>query len=52
MPPDDEQSQTFESYHPHTSISNPKTLPQAIVHLNDDSDTEYGIFDEEMARAC
>ena len=33
---DDKQSQTFESYHPHTSTSNPTTLPQAIFHLSDD----------------
>ena len=50
--PDDEQSQTFESYHPHTSTFNPPTLPQAIVHLSDDCDIEYGISNEEMARAC
>lgn len=50
--PNDEQSQTFKSYHPHTSTSNPPTLPQAIVHLSDDSNTKYGISNEEMARAC
>ena len=51
MTPDDEQSQKFESYHPHTSIFNPPTLQQAIVHLSDDSDMKFGISDEEMARA-
>ena len=49
---DDEQSQTFESYHRHTSTSNLETLPHTIVHLSDDSDIEYGISNEEMARAC
>ena len=50
--PNDEKSQTFESYHPHTSTFNPPTLPQAVVHLSDDYNMEYGISNEEMARAC
>ena len=52
MTPDDEKSQTFESYHPHTSTFNPPKIEQAIVHLSDYSDIEYGISDEEIARGC
>jgi hypothetical protein len=40
----------FEFYHPSTSTSNPPTLQQGMVHLSDDSDIEYGVTDEEMAK--
>jgi hypothetical protein len=45
--PEDEQSHSFEFSQPNTS-----NIQQGIVHLSDDSDTDYGITDEEMARAC
>jgi len=43
---EDEQSHSFEFSQPNTS-----NIQQGIVHLSDDSDTDYGITNEEMARA-
>lgn len=46
----------LDSTKPNTSTFNPNisNLQQGTVHLSDDSesDTDYGITDEEMARAC
>jgi hypothetical protein len=53
--PEDEQTPSFGFNKPNTSTFNPNisNLQQGTVHLSDDSesDTDYGITDEEMARA-
>ncbi len=45
--PEDEQSHSFEFSQPNTS-----NIQQGTIYLSDDSNTNYGIIDEEMARAC
>ena len=51
---EDKQTHSFKFSKPNTSTFNPNTshIQPGIVHLSDDSNTDYGITDEEMARAC
>ena len=49
---EDEQTHSFKFSKPNISTFNPNTSNiQGTVHLSDDSDNDYGITDEEMARA-
>ena len=52
--PEDEQTHSFELNKPNTSTFNPNTshIQQGIVHLSDESNTNYGIANEKMARTC
>jgi len=52
--PEDERTHSFEFNKPNTRTFNYKTsnTHQGVVHLSEDSTTDYGIIDEEMARAC
>ena len=52
--PEDEQTHSFEFNKPNMSTFNPNTshIQQGTIHLSDHSDTDYGITNEEMARAC
>ena len=49
-----EQTYSFEFRKPNTSNFNPNAsnTQQGTIYLSDDSNTNYGITDEEMARAC
>ena len=52
--PKDEQTHSFEFRKPNMSTFNPNTshIQKGTIHLSDDSNTNYGITDEEKARAC
>ena len=52
--PKDEQTHSLKFNKPNMSTFNPNTsqIKKGTIHLSDDSNTNYGITDEEMAKAC
>ena len=49
---EDEHMHSFKFENPITITFNYSTIQQGTLHFSDDSNTDYGIPNEELAKAC